>query len=76
MNRNCTACDIMIDINNYKKDRTVVKTVIIKIKEKTKMTHYPQRKLILLTNNQKPIMLTTMFQNMKIIVTLLLVPVT
>ena len=26
MNRNCTACNIMIDINNYKKDRTVCKT--------------------------------------------------
>ena len=26
MNRNCTACNIMIDINNYKKDRTVCKS--------------------------------------------------
>ena len=26
MNRSCTACNIMIDINNYKKDRTVCKT--------------------------------------------------
>ena len=26
MKRNCTACNIMIDINNYKKDRTVCKT--------------------------------------------------
>ena len=26
MNRNCTTCNIMIDIYNYKKDRTVCKT--------------------------------------------------
>ena len=26
MNRNCSACNIMIDINNYKKDRTVYKS--------------------------------------------------
>ena len=26
MNRNCTACNIMIDVNNYKKDRTVCKS--------------------------------------------------
>ena len=26
MNRNCSACNIMIDINNYKEDRTVCKT--------------------------------------------------
>ena len=34
MNRNCTACDIMIDINNYKKDRTVCKTCYNKNKRK------------------------------------------
>ena len=26
MNRNCSACNIIIDINNYKKDRTVCKS--------------------------------------------------
>ena len=73
MNRNCTACDIMIDINNYKKDRTVCKTCYNKKKEKTILTHYPQRKLILPANNQKLKMLTIIFQHMKTIVMLLLV---
>ena len=34
MNRSCTACNIMIDINNYKKDRTVCKTCYNKNKRK------------------------------------------
>ena len=34
MNRNCTACNIKIDINNYKKDRTVCKTCYNKNKRK------------------------------------------
>ena len=34
MNRNCTACNIMIDIYNYKKDRTVCKTCYNKNKRK------------------------------------------
>ena len=34
MNRNCSACDIMIDIDNYKKDRTVCKTCYNKNKRK------------------------------------------
>ena len=34
MNRNCSACDIIIDINNYKKDRTVCKTCYNKNKRK------------------------------------------
>ena len=34
MNRNCSACDIMIDIKNYKKDRTVCKTCYNKNKRK------------------------------------------
>ena len=34
MNRNCSACDIMIDLNNYKKDRTVCKTCYNKNKRK------------------------------------------
>ena len=36
MNRNCTACNILIDINNYKKDRTVCKTCYNKNKRKNK----------------------------------------
>ena len=34
MNRNCSACNIMIDIINYKKDRTVCKTCYNKNKRK------------------------------------------
>ena len=34
MNLNCTACNIMIDIKTYKKDRTVCKTCYKKIKKK------------------------------------------
>ena len=34
MNRNCSACNIMIDKNNYKKDRTVCKTCYNKNKGK------------------------------------------
>ena len=36
MNRSCTACNIMIDINNYKKDRTVCKTCYNKNQRKNK----------------------------------------
>ena len=34
MNRSCTACNIMIDKNNYKKERTVCKTCYNKSKRK------------------------------------------
>ena len=34
MNRNCAACNIIIDINNYKKDRTVCKSCYKKNKRK------------------------------------------
>ena len=34
MDRNCSACNIKIDINNYKKDRTVCKTCYNKNKRK------------------------------------------
>ena len=76
----------MIDINNYKKDRTVCKTCYNKNKRKTIITPYPQKKLILLTNNQilktlkikrnwKLIMAktTTMFQHMTVMLMLLLI---
>ena len=45
MNRNCTACDIMIDINNYKKDRTVCKTCYNKNKRKNKNDTLPTKKI-------------------------------
>ena len=34
MDRNCSICNIIIDINNYKKDRTVCKTCYNKNKRK------------------------------------------
>ena len=44
MNRNCTACNIMIDINNYKKDRTVCKTCYNKNKGKNNSNTLPPKK--------------------------------
>ena len=46
MNRSCTACNIMIDINIYKKDRTVCKTCYNKNKRKS-------NKIILTPNDLK-----------------------
>ena len=45
MNRNCSACNIKIDTNNYKKDRTVCKICYNKNKRKNNNT---------LTQNQQP----------------------
>ena len=45
MNRNCTACDIMIDINNYKKDRTVCRTCYNKNKRKNNNDTLPTKKI-------------------------------
>ena len=44
MNRNCTACNIMIDINNYKKDRTVCKSRYNISKRKNNINTLPQNK--------------------------------
>ena len=44
MNRNCTACNIMIDINNYKKDRTVCKSCYNISKRKNNIITLPQNK--------------------------------
>ena len=44
MNRNCTACNIMIDINNYKKDRTVCKTCYNKKRRKNNFNTLPPNK--------------------------------
>ena len=41
MNRNCSACYIKIDINNFKKNRTVCKTCYNKNKRKNKINTYP-----------------------------------
>ena len=41
MNRNCSACNINIDINNYKKDRTVCKSFYKIIKRKNNNNTLP-----------------------------------
>ena len=51
MNRKCSACDIMIDINNYKKDRTVCKNCYNKNKRKNNDT-LPTKKIN--TSYQQP----------------------
>ena len=52
MNRKCTACDIMIDINNYKKDRTVCKTCYNESKRKNNIDTLPTKKIN--TSYQQP----------------------
>ena len=52
MNRKCSACDIMIDINNYKKDRTVCKTCYNKNKRKSNIDKLPTKKIN--TSYQQP----------------------
>ena len=42
MNRNCSACNIMIDINKYKKDRTVCRDCYNKKKRKNNLTQQPK----------------------------------
>ena len=44
MNRNCTACNIMIDKNKYKRDRTVCKNCYKKNKGKNNFTTLPPNK--------------------------------
>ena len=44
MNQNCSACNIMIDINNYKKDRSVCKTCYNKNKRKNNNNTLPPNK--------------------------------
>ena len=52
-NKNCSACNIKLDINNYKKDRTVCRDCYNKKKRKTILTPHLQIKLSkTLTNNQ------------------------
>ena len=49
-NKNCSVCNIKLDINNYKKDRTVCKDCYNKKKRKNNLI---QNKILLLLNNQK-----------------------
>ena len=53
MNRNCTACNIMIDINNYKKDRTVCKSCYKINKRKNNNTSYHQPNIENVDNKKK-----------------------
>ena len=53
MNRNCTACNIMIDTNNYKKDRTVCKSCYNISKRKNNINTLPPNKKIENVDNNK-----------------------
>ena len=76
MNRNCTACNIMIDVNNYKKDRTVCKSCYNISKRKNNNVTLPTNKIN--TSYQQPNVetLTKKIQILKIIVMSLLVQAT
>ena len=50
-NKNCSACNIKLDINNYKKDRTVCKGCYNKKKRKNKITISHQSKIENVNNN-------------------------
>ena len=82
MNRNCTACNIMIDINNYKKDRTVCKSCYNISKRKNNINTLPPNKKIENVDKKrnKKILVTRIttliFQHMKTFVMLLSVLVT
>ena len=52
MNRNCTACNIMIDVNYYKKDRTVCRICYNKNKSKNNINTLPLYKIN--TSYQQP----------------------
>ena len=41
-NKNCSACNITLDINNYKKDRTVCKDCYNKKKRKNNVIQQPK----------------------------------
>ena len=52
MNRNCSACNIKIDINNYKKDRTVCKSCYKKNERKNNNNTLPPNTIT--TSHQQP----------------------
>ena len=52
-NKNCSACKIKLDINNYKKDRTVCKDCYNKKKRKNKITISHQPKIENDNNNNR-----------------------
>ena len=51
MNRNCSACNIIIDINNYKKVRTICRECYNKKKRKNKITISHQQQPIIENGN-------------------------
>ena len=54
-NKNCSACNIKLDINNYKKDRTVCRDCYNKKKRKNNINTLPPNKIIENVNTpQKP----------------------
>ena len=52
-NKNCSTCNIKLDINNYKKDRTVCRDCYNKKKEKTISILYLQLKLLKMITHHK-----------------------
>ena len=60
-NKNCSSCNIKLDKNNYKKDRTVCKDCYNKKKRKNKITishhHHQQQPIIENGNNNNPTLL-------------------
>ena len=82
MNRNCSACNIIIDIYNYKKDRTVCKSCYNINKRKNNNIILPQIKILktLTIKRNKKIIITKIttliFHHMKIELMLLSDPET
>ena len=62
MNRNCTVCNIILEINNYKKDRTVCKSCYNKNKRKNNnifsTPNYQQPNIENVNNNNNGIVST------------------
>ena len=51
-NKNCSACNIKLDINNYKKDRTICRDCYKKKKRKININTLPPNKIIENVNKQ------------------------
>ena len=64
MNRNCSACNIIIGINSYKKDRTVCKDCYNKKKRKNEITtshHQPKIENVNINNNNRTLLVGSSF---------------
>ena len=51
-NKNCSACNIKLDINNFKKDRTICRDCYNKKKRKININTLPPNKIIEIVNEQ------------------------